>query len=283
VPEVRSPTLRRRELGARLRKLRQDQGLTVEQVAEHLLCSPSKVSRMETGQRGATLRDVRDLCELYGITDEAERDRLMKLAREGKQQGVYQSFGLPYGAFVELEDEAVEMQVYHSAVVPGLLQTADYARAVHEAAVPEIMTEVIDQRVEERLIRQQLLDRADPPQIEFVMDEAVLHRPVGGSAVMREQLGQLLEVARRPNVKMQIVPFALGAHPALESDFIILKFKGQTPGIVYVEGLVGHNYLERADDVQRYLQVFERLCGIGLSPKDSATLISKVRDTYAVG
>ena len=283
MPEVRSPTLRRRELGARLRKLRQDQGLTVEQVAEHLLCSPSKVSRMETGQRGATLRDVRDLCELYGITDEAERDRLMKLAREGKQQGVYQSFGLPYGAFVELEDEAVEMQVYHSAVVPGLLQTADYARAVHEAAVPEIMTEVIDQRVEERLIRQQLLDRADPPQIEFVMDEAVLHRPVGGSAVMREQLGQLLEVARRPNVKMQIVPFALGAHPALESDFIILKFKGQTPGIVYVEGLVGHNYLERADDVQRYLQVFERLCGIGLSPKDSATLISKVRDTYAVG
>ena len=283
MPEVRSPTLRRRELGARLRKLRQDQGLTVEQVAEHLLCSPSKVSRMETGQRGATLRDVRDLCELYGITDEAERDRLMKLAREGKQQGVYQSFGLPYGAFVELEDEAVEMQVYHSAVVPGLLQTADYARAVHEAAVPEIMTEVIDQRIEERLIRQQLLDRADPPQIEFVMDEAVLHRPVGGSAVMREQLGQLLEVARRPNVKMQIVPFALGAHPALESDFIILKFKGQTPGIVYVEGLVGHNYLERADDVQRYLQVFERLCGIGLSPKDSATLISKVRDTYAVG
>ena len=283
MPEVRSPTLRRRELGARLRKLRQDQGLTVEQVAEHLLCSPSKVSRMETGQRGATLRDVRDLCELYGITDEAERDRLMKLAREGKQQGVYQSFGLPYGAFVELEDEAVEMQVYHSAVVPGLLQTADYARAVHEAAVPEIMTEVIDQRVEERLIRQQLLDRADPPQIEFVMDEAVLHRPVGGSAVMLEQLGQLLEVARRPNVKMQIVPFALGAHPALESDFIILKFKGQTPGIVYVEGLVGHNYLERADDVQRYLQVFERLCGIGLSPKDSATLISKVRDTYAVG
>jgi transcriptional regulator with XRE-family HTH domain len=285
VPEVRSPaprpTLRRRELGAVLRARRLGLGLTVEQVAEGLLCSPSKVSRMETGQRGATQRDVRDLCALYGITEQAERDRLMALAREGKQQ---HSFGPPNLAFFyELEQEAVAMQVYHSAVVPGLFQTGDYARALHLAAAPPIEHEDIEQRVDERVTRQQLLDSSDSPRIEVVLDEAVLHRPIGGAAVMREQLGRLLDASRRPNVKLRVVPFAIGAHPALESDFIILNSVGQTPSVVYVEGLVGPTYVERDEDVQRYQHVFERLRAIGLSPKDSADLITKIRDTYPAG
>jgi len=279
VPEVRSPTLRRRELGALLRAHRLDLGLTVDQVAERLLCSPSKVSRMETGQRGATQRDVRDLCALYGITGEEECARLMTLAREGKEQGWWQPFELPYSTYVGLEQEALSMRIYQSAVVPGLLQTGSYARAVHRAWVPEFDPQVIEQRIEERATRQQLLTRPDSPQIAIVLDEAVLLRPIGGAAVMYEQLGMILEICEQPNVTVQIMPFAAGAHPALESDFVILNF-GRTPSVVYVEGLVGQIYLDRAQDVQRYLQVFDRLCVMALSPKDSTDLMMKVRETY---
>ena len=252
----------------------------MDQVAAHLLCSPSKVSRMETGLRGATQRDVRDLCNLYEITDEDERARLMTLAQEGKQPGWWQSFGLPYADFVGLEQEAISMKVYHSTVVPGLLQTGEYARALHEAALPKLDHEVIDQRVEARFNRQRLLYRSDPPLIEIIMDEAVLHRPVGGAAIMREQLARIIEIADHPNVTIQILPFELGAHPALESNFIILGFGERAPNIVYVEGLIPPALYRRPKDVQRYQQVFERLRGIGASPKDSADLISKGRETY---
>jgi hypothetical protein len=280
VPEVRSPTIRRRELGSVLRGRREELGLTVEQVAEHLMCSPSKISRMETGQRGATPRDVRDLCVFYGIADEAERTRLMTLAVEGKQQGWWQPYGLPYGEYVGLEQAATSMDVYNSAVVPGLLQTSGYAKALHEAAMPQLAPAVIDQRIEERLTRQQLLDRSDPPLIQIVMDEAVLRRPIGGPAVMRDQLERMTKIAARPNVTIQVLTFELGAHPALESNFTILKLGGRAPNIVYVEGLIPPAIYRRAKDVQRYQQVFERLRDIGSSPEDSAGLIARIRDTY---
>jgi len=151
---------------------------------------------------------------------------------------------------------------------------------VHEAVLPELEAEVIEQRVEERSTRQQLLDRADPPLIEIIMDEAVLRRPMGGPAVMREQLDRIIEIAAHPNVSIQVLPFDLGAHPALESNFIILRFGGKAPNIVYVEGLIPPVYYRRAKEVQRYQQVFERLRDIGSSPQDSAGLIAKVRDTY---
>jgi len=235
---------------------------------------------METGQRGATARDVRDLCAFYGITEPDERARLMTLAAEGKQQGWWQPYGLPYAAFVGLEQEAISMNVYNSAVVPGLLQTGDYARAVHKAVLPELNAEVIEQRVQERSTRQQLLYRTDPPLIEMIMDEAVLRRPMGGPAVMREQLGRIIETAEYPHISIQVIPFELGAHPALESNFIILRFGGKAPNIVYVEGLIPPVYYRRAKEVQRYQQVFERLRDIGSSPQDSTDLIAKVRDTY---
>jgi transcriptional regulator with XRE-family HTH domain len=286
VPEANrlagSPTVRRRELGALLRALRNERGLTVEQVAGELLCSPSKVSRMETGQRGATLRDIRDLCDLYGVSEAAERERFMTLAREGKQQGWWQSFELPHSTFVGLEQAAVSMKIFHSAVVPGLLQTAGYTRALHQAYTPPLEPEIIEQRIEERLTRQQqVLDQADPPRIEIVMDEAVLHRPVGGAAVIREQLGRIAEVAGRKEVTIQILPFEVGAHPALESDFIILEFSGQAASMVYVEGLAGQIYLDRPQDVERYLDVFERLRDVAEGPKDSVTRIAKIRSAYS--
>jgi transcriptional regulator with XRE-family HTH domain len=276
-----SPTVRRRELGAMLRTLRNQRGLTVDQVAAELLCSPSKVSRMETGQRGATPRDIRDLCELYGVTEAADRERLVTLAREGKQQGWWQSFELPHSTFVGLEQAAASMKIFNSAVVPGLLQTAGYTRALHQAYVPPLEPEIIEQRVEERLTRQQqVLDQADPPRIEIVMDEAVFRRPVGGSAVISDQLGRIIEVAARKEVTIQILPYEVGAHPALESDFIILEFSGQAASTVYVEGLAGQFYLDRPQDVGRYIQVFERLRSVADGPQDSVERIAKIRSAY---
>lgn len=275
-----SPTVRRRELGNLLRALRNENGLTVDQVAERLLCSPSKVSRMETGQRGATLRDVRDLCDLYGVTDEAERDRLMTLAREGKQQGWWQSYDLPWSTYVGMEAEAAEIKEYKSSVVPGLLQTADYARALHEAVIPEISADVIEQRVESRLRRQELLTNSNPPELRAVIDEAVLHRVVGGREVMREQLIRLAESSQRSNVIVQVLPYELGAHPALESNFNILEFSNnEVPSFIYVEGLVGFIYLDHPQDLERYRQVFEGLCATALSPKDSRDIVSKASDS----
>lgn len=277
VPEVRSPTLRRRELGARLRTLRQDQGMTVEQVAEHLLCSPSKVSRMETGQRGATLRDVRDLCALYGVTDEAQVDHLMTLVREGKQQGWWQSYDLDYATYIGLEEAAVSLRYFQSSIVPGILQTPGYARAMHQAGFQEYPPGRIDEHVDVRMRRKRLLTRDPPLQVSVVLDEAVLHRVVGGPAVMAEQLSHLVELAKLPSVTIQIIPFSAGAHPAMDSMFDILDFsESTTPSLVYVEGLMGLLYLERTQDVSRYVLVFELLRTVALAPEESIELISEV-------
>jgi len=276
VPEVRSPTVRRRELGALLRALRNQNGLTVEQAADQLLCSPSKVSRMETGHGAATPRDIRDLCNLYDVTDQAERDRLMKLARESKLQGWWQSYDLTYATYVGLEAEAVAISDFQSSVVPGLLQTADYARAGHEAYLPRLSNEQIEMQIQAKLTRQSLLTQANPPTFRAVLDEAALRRVVGGPRVMGKQLDRLLEVARLPNVTLQIIPFTVGYHPGLESNFNILELPKPTPSIVFVEGLVGSMYLERAEDLKRYQEVFERLQTVALSPKDTIDAIAKI-------
>jgi transcriptional regulator with XRE-family HTH domain len=276
VPEVRSPTVRRRELGALLRALRNQNGLTVEQAADQLLCSPSKVSRMETGHGAATPRDIRDLCNLYGVTDQAERDRLMKLARESKLQGWWQSYDLTYATYVGLEAEAVAISDFQSSVVPGLLQTPDYARAGHEGTMPRLSNEQIEMQIQAKLTRQSLLTQVNPLTFRAVMDEAVLRRVVGGPQVMGKQLDRLIEVARLPNVTLQIIPFTVGSHPGLESNFNILELPKPTPSIVFVEGLVGSMYLERAEDLKRYQEVFERLQTVALSPKDTINAIAKI-------
>ncbi len=277
MPDVRSPTLRRRELGALLRARRQELGLTVEQVAESLLCSPSKVSRMETGQRGATQRDVRDLCMLYGIADEEERGRLMGLAREGKEQAWWQSYDLTYATYVGLEAAAANIKDYDSAIVPGLLQTPDYTRARHEGAMPRLQADEIERRVEVTLRRQLVLTQEHPPRFWSILDEAVLHRVIGNPAVMKAQLERLIEASSQPQITIQVIPYQVGAHPALDSIFTIVEFDGSVPGVVYVEGLVGSIYLERPEDLDRYLQVFDRLSTIALSPEDSIALMQKVR------
>jgi transcriptional regulator with XRE-family HTH domain len=283
VPEARrsqaSPTLRRRELGTLLRSLRLERELTVEQVAAELLCSPSKVSRMETGQRGASPRDVRDLCELYGVTDQAERARLMNLATEGKQQGWWQSYDLDYfGTYVGLEEAATAMRQFQSTIVPGLLQTADYASGVAE--VLDVTPARVDELVEVKMRRQSLLSKQPPVPLSVILDEAVLHRMVGGAAVMRAQLDHIIKVTKNYNVTVRVIPYSVGAHPAMESTFSILDFQA-VPSIVYVEGLVGFLYLERPQEIIRYEKVFDRLQEIALSPQESIQLIAKVRADYS--
>jgi transcriptional regulator with XRE-family HTH domain len=276
-----SPTVRRRELGVLLRAMRTQQGLTVEQVAADLLCSPSKVSRMETGQRGATARDIRDLCDLYGVTDPAHRERLMRLAAAGKRSGWWQGYDLEnFAKYVGLEEDAIATKNFQSTTVPGLLQTADYARAMHESGVPQFTPDKIDEAIEARLTRQQSLTREPPLQFWTLLDEPVLHRLVGGYRVMRDQLQRMAETAQLPNVTIQIIPFSAGAHPAMESSFDILEFGSIAPNLVYVEGLVGNMYLERSQDLQRYELVFERLRDIALSPQESIELIAETAERY---
>lgn len=276
VRTARSPTVLRRELGALLRALRNAKGLTVEEVAERLLCSPSKVSRMETGHGVVAPRDIRDLCDLYGVTHEAERDRLKQLAREGKQQGWWQPYDLMYGTYIGLEAEAVAISAFQSSAVHGLLQTADYARALSEGAMPRLDPGKIDLQIEAKLTRQRILTQEYPPRFDAVLDEAALHRVIGGHPVMAAQLDKILDMSALPNVTVQILPFEHGAHPALESNFKILELPDPTPGIVYVEGLIGSIYLERPDDLERYHSVFGELQGIALSPEDSAEFLTEI-------
>ena len=280
--EVHSPALRRLELGALLRALRSAKGLTVEQVAERLLCSPSKVSRMETGQ-GATARDIRDLCELYGVADAAERDRLMTMAREGKRHARWKRYDLAYARYAELEEEAVAISAFQSSVVHGLLHTADYARAGHEGAMPRLDPDRIDLQIEAKLTRQRILTRDDPPRFDVVLDEAALHRMVGGRQVMADQLTKILVTANLPNVVVQVLPYERGFHPAVESNFSILELPNPAPGVVFVEGLIGSNYLDRPGDLKRYREIFGRLQSIALNPKDTADLIADLHVVYSNG
>jgi hypothetical protein len=256
--------------------------MTVEQVAEALLCSLSKVSRLETGQRGASARDIRDLCNLYEV-DDAQRENLARLAREGRGQAWWQPYGLGLSleTYMGLEAAATRICDYEPGVFPGLLQTPDYARVIHETAVPKLTPAVIEQRIEIRQVRQAILTREapPPPHLEVIVDEAILHRPIGGPQVMGAQIDRVVEACKLPNVSVRVLPFAAGAHPALDSTFIMMEFP-QAPGVVYVEGLVGHLYVERAQDVQRYRQVFELLRAAALDELKSLAVMSRMRAGY---
>ncbi len=277
----RSPTLRRRELGVVLRGLRTRAGMTVEQVAESLLVSPSKISRLETGQRGASPRDIRDLCNLYQVADSAQREQLALLAREGKQQGWWQT-GWPYATFVGLEAEATAISDFESDVIPGLLQTEDYARAIMRAAVPPLTAEEIEQHVAARQARQAILHRPDAPTLRAVIDEAVFHRRAASQEVMRKQILSLLEASELPHVRLQVLEFAAGQHPAAESTFIILDYSVRSlPSTVYVETLVGNLYLERDAELQAYRLVFERLSDMALQPSKTVAFLEHLFGHYS--
>jgi len=280
VPE-RSPTLRRRELASRLRELRKQAGLTVDDVARELLCSPPKISRIETGTRGASLRDVRDLCRLYRVSD-AEQAQLMTIAREARQQGWWNKFDdLAIESLIGLEIEAKRISSHEAAVVPWAFQTEQYARAVIKGILPRVDDRILDERVTARMTRQELLRRPEPPYLWSLIDESALRRAVGGGRVMWEQLSKILEVAATPNVTIQIVPFEAGAQPGLDNTFTLLEFDSSVQSaVVFVANLAGNLYLERESEIQRYQEVLEHLRACALSPANSAKFVEEVRKSF---
>jgi transcriptional regulator with XRE-family HTH domain len=275
-----SPTVRRRELGALLRALRSEKGWTAEQVASRLLISSSKVSRLETGQRGASARDIRDLCDLYEVGGE-QRQHLMELANEGKQRAWWQPLGLPYSTYVGLEAEAESISDYGVGNMPGLLQTPDYAREIVRAAVPKWVPEVVEQRVEGRIARQQHLFSEGAPRFDAVVDESVLHRVVGNPTIMRAQLERLLELADLPHVTLRVVPYDAGALPSGNNKFIILRFAQPiVPDVVFIEGLTGDLYLEEPHDVEIYNTTFRTLTQLAAEPDITRDIIMTMIASY---
>ena len=285
----RSPTLRRRELASRLRELRKQAGLTVDDVARELLCSPPKISRIETGTRLPTLRDVRDLCRLYRL-DDAEQTRLMTIAREAKEQGWWNKFDdLGIDALIGLETEARRISAHDSSFVPWAFQTEQYARAIIKGIYPRMDDRILDERVTVRMTRQELLRSPEPPYLWSLIDESALRRAVGGGRLMREQLSKILETAATSNVTMQVVPFEAGAHPGLDNTFMLLEFDTsvqspldssvQSP-VVFVENLAGNFYLERDAEIQRYREVLEHVRACALSPARSIKYVEEIRKTH---
>ena len=274
---TRTPTGRRRRLGAELRRLREEVGLTIDQVAEVLECSQSKVSRIETGQVSATPRDVRDMLTLYRVSD-AQREAMVQIAREARQPGWWQKFvdvpdGVP--AYVGLETAATSIDIYMSVIVPALLQTADYARAVIGAVRPDLPGAVINRRVELRLRRQALLDQERPPALRVLLDDTVLRRPVGGPAVMADQRRRLLEDAARPAVTLQVLPVEAGVHAGMDGPFTIFGFPAPAErDVVALDSAADALYLEGAEDVARDRRVFGLLLPVALTPEASAGRIA---------
>jgi transcriptional regulator with XRE-family HTH domain len=276
-----SPTVRQRELGKRLRDLRNERVLTVEDVAGRLLCSATKISRLETGARRPSLRDVRDLCALYEL-DEVVSAELMALARGAREQGWWTQYeDINLDPYIGLEAVATAITSYSMYYVPALLQTEEYARALIKAIAPRIDPGVHDQRVEVRLRRQQLLDDDRRPRYRVLLDEAVLCRHIGGPEVMVAQLEKIVEAQRQAKVTIQVIPFEFGAHAAQDSNFVLLEFedKDLSP-VVFVEGLTGNQYIERSTDIARYREAVEYLRDSALTPRDSLLRVDQVRKMH---
>jgi len=275
------PTVLRMMLGAQLRRLRESRGVTREGAGWEIRASESKISRMELGRVGFKERDIADLLTLYGITDPQEREALLRLARDANSPGWWHQYGdvLPswFQAYLGLEAAAALIRTYELQFVPGLLQTQEYARAVvllgHGRALPA----EIDRRVALRMRRQQVLHRKDPPQLWAVVDEAALRRPIGGPAVMRQQVTALIDATRLPNVRLQVVPFAAGGHAAAGGAFSILRFgDAELPDVVYIEQLTSALYLDKREDLEFYAVAMERLCVEAEPPERTPELLGRI-------
>ena len=286
----RGPGVLRRRLGSELRALRERAGLTIENVAKELECSVSKISRLETGKGIPYRRDVRDLLERYGITDEGHRERLMRLVGDGQRQGWWGDFRDVLGPdpedpllpdnlsqLVSLEYDASEVRSFEPIVLHGLLQTADYARAILNT-LSTADKEATDRLVELRMRRQRRLYADDDPlAVHMIIDEAVLRRPVGGRQVMREQLQRLLVDSQRPNITFQVLPLSVGAHCSVAGSFVVLAFADSDDNdLVYVECHVGDLYIEKQHDVEVYEKTFGLLVEQCLSAEQSVALFAQL-------
>ena len=276
-----NPTVRQRELGTRLRELRTALGMTVDQVGAELLCSATKISRLETGARRPSLRDVRDLCRVYEVDDP---EPLMDLARRAREPGWWSRFDdLGIHPYIGLEQDAQAITSYSMYWIPALLQTGDYARAVIRGISRKMDLRVLNDRAEVRLLRQRRFDAPNGPRYRALADEAVFRRQVGGSAVMKAQLDKILTWVALDRGSIQVIPFSAGAHASADSNFDLLEF-GDNPRqvpIVYVEGLVTSQILERPAEIARYRETIEYLRDSALNSANSADLIAAIRDEHS--
>ncbi|MFF3938984.1 helix-turn-helix domain-containing protein [Streptomyces phaeofaciens] len=279
-----NPTVRRRRLGQELRRLRELKGMTAEEVAERLLVSQSKISRLENGRRSISQRDVRDLCGVYEVEDQRMVDSLMEMAKDSRQQGWWHAFGdVPYSVYIGLETDAASLRVYDPQVVPGLLQTRSYAEALISGALPEAPPQDIEKRIQVRLRRQERISTGENPlRLWAVLDEAALRRQVGNRQVMIEQLEYLLEMSQLPHVTVQLIPFTMGAHPGVSGQYAILEFPDAADSsVVYIEGVTSDLYLEKPQDVQKYSVMYEHLRAQALNADQTREFIQKAAKEYA--
>lgn len=283
-----SPTMRRRRLGNELRGLREAAGLTIEQVAKSLLCSTSKISRIETGQVSVRGLDLRAILDLYEVAA-SDRVILIELARKASDKGLWQAQGplKNLRALVDFEVAATSIRTFGGLLLPGLLQTGEYARAVMRALRPELRSEELEHRVEIRIARQALLKGDDPPSYWAILDDAALRRDVGGRRVMARQLQFLAEMAALPTVTLQVLPSAKGAHAGLCGDFTIFSFsEPNDQDVIYLEHLGSDLYVEQREQVIRHVQAFDHLRARALGPEESLLCLSQaysdetVQDDY---
>ncbi|MFQ6329000.1 MULTISPECIES: helix-turn-helix domain-containing protein [unclassified Nocardia] len=277
----RGPTVLRIALGGQLRKLREKANITREAAGDAIRGSHAKISRLELGRTGFKERDIRDLLTLYGVDDPVERERFLDLARQANEPGWWHRYNdlLPswFGTYLGLEQAANKIRTYEANLIPGLLQTPEYARAVVSLGYEDAD---MDRRVAVRQRRKEILFRQDPPVVWAVIDEAALHRPVGGARVQREQMEHLIKLSELPNVTIQVLPYAAGEHAAAGSSFSILRFaEPELPDIVYLEHLTSALYLDRRQDLALYLSVMDRLSVQSERPEKSVEILRE----YAQG
>jgi transcriptional regulator with XRE-family HTH domain len=274
------PTALRIALGGHLRRLREASGIPRDAAGDTIRASSSKISRLELGRVSSKERDVADLITLYGVTNPEEREILLTLARQANAPGWWREYGdvLPnwFETYLGLEQAASVIRTYEPQLVPGLLQTEDYARAIMLLRHLHVSNGEIERRVALRMARQALLSQPGAPDLWVALDEATLRRPLGDQKLQQAQLLQLIEMAERPNITLQIVPFDAGAHGAVGGPFTILRFsEPDLPDIVYLEHLTNALYLDKKRDIVEYLAVMDNLCIQAESPTNTLCLLHK--------
>jgi len=275
------PIVRRVVLGTQLRRLREAKGLTRADAGYTIRASESKISRLELGRVSFKERDVADLLTLYGVTDEKDRSPLLELTRQANQPGWWQGFTdvMPgwFQPYLGLEEAAILIRTYELQFIPGLLQTRDYARAVMAGGRRLEGADAVERRVQARMSRQAILERQEPPRAWAIIDETALRRPTAGPEVMRAQLEHLIEMNAHPNITIQVVPLSIGAHPAEGGSFSILRFgEPDIADVVYLEHLTGAIYLDKPEDLTRYMLAMDNLALRSTAPDDTIKVLEGI-------
>jgi transcriptional regulator with XRE-family HTH domain len=272
-----SPTVRGRRLCRELKRLREATGLSIEEAARRLDFSKSKLSRIENGRSRVITDDLEDMLDLYDVRS-PQREALIQLGRDARRRGWWTKYSDVFtGSYVGLESEAAKIRV-NAHLVPGFLQTEDYARSIITSTRPTLDSEEVERRVAARAARREaLLGRTDPPEIHVVLDESAVRRHVGGTEAMRQQLAALIEAGKRPNITLQVLPFTAGGHTGVEGEFVVLVFPDpEDAPVAYVEGLMGDVYLESDSELDMFNLAWDHILQDALDPKQSSAFLEEL-------